>query len=140
MTPLFDEIKIGYQFPTIEHEITQQVIDRAALAHLDFNPVHTNIEWSARAQVFGTDKTVAHGMFTMSLMASAVLRHWDVIGRIRKMEAKLTKPLPVGQRVTARAEVTELHPRHSGGLVLIGLTVTDASGDVAGVGNYTIEL
>jgi len=28
----------------------QEVIDRAALAHLDFNPVHTNIEWNKRAQ------------------------------------------------------------------------------------------
>ena len=30
----------------MEHQATQEVIDQAALAHLDFNPVHTNIPWN----------------------------------------------------------------------------------------------
>ena len=64
----FSELAIGDEFPSITVEVTQDVIDVAALAHLDFNPVHTDIDWAERAQVFGTPKTVAHGMFTMSGM------------------------------------------------------------------------
>jgi len=44
------DIEIGYEFPTIEHHVTQESSDRAALAHLDFNRCTTNIEWNKRAR------------------------------------------------------------------------------------------
>jgi acyl dehydratase len=128
----YEALELGQQLPAVQHEVTQEVIDRAALAHLDFNPVHTNLEWSERAQPFGTPKTVAHGMFTMSLMASVIHRAWHAQGAvIRRMDSKFTKPVPVGQTVRCEGSVTELHPAGTG---------RDADGDVVGVGDFRVAV
>lgn len=138
----FESIKLGYEFPEIVVDIDQEIIDRAALAHLDFNPVHTNIEWAARAQVFGTSKTVAHGMFTMSGMTSVVIRHWTRDwARVVAIDAKLTKPVPVNSVVTSSAVVSELHPRDGGaGLVVVRTKAVDQDGDIVAVGSVTVAV
>ena len=138
----YGELELGHQLPAVEHEVTQEVIDRAALAHLDFNPVHTNLEWSERAQPFGTPKTVAHGMFTMSLMASVIHRAWHVQGAvIRRMDSKFTKPVPVGQTVRCEGSVTELHPAGPGrNSVVVHVTARDRDGDVVGVGDFRVAV
>ena len=135
-------IELGTTFPPVVHEVTQDVIDVAALAHLDFNPVHTDVPWAARAQVFGTPKTVAHGMFTMSQMASVVQRHWfDANATVVGIEAKLTRPVPVGDTVTAVGEVIEVHPREPGqDLVMVRVTSTNQDDEIVGVGTVTVRI
>lgn len=138
----FADLQIGYQFPVVEETVTQPVIDEAALAHLDFNPVHTNIRWSQRAQVFGTPKTVAHGMYTISQMTSVVLRHWlHANARIAKLDIKLTKPVPVGSVVRAYADIRELHPRGPGqDLVTVGVRAVDQDDATVGIGDITVQI
>ena len=138
----FAELRIGDPLPPLVVEVTQEVIDRAALAHLDFNPVHTDIEWSARAQRFGTEKTVAHGMFTMSQMASVVQRAWGAGGAvIERMETKFTKPVTAGQTVRFEGEVRELHPHGPGrNFVLLAMNATDADGATVGVGSFRVRV
>lgn len=137
----FEDLEVNTPFPSITVEVTQEIIDVAALAHLDFNPVHTNIEWSERAQVFGTPKTVAHGMFTMSGMMSVVTRHWrhgsvEIVGT----DAKLTRPVPVGSIVTTTGKIKELHPRKTGeDIVIVGLEAVDQDGNTVGVGNVRVK-
>ena len=75
-SPNFSKIEAGFEFPPVIQKYSQPVIDRYALASLDMNPVHTNTEWAARAQVFGLPETVGHGMMTMSTLASVVTRAW----------------------------------------------------------------
>ncbi len=138
----FKELKLGYRLPEIVQEIDQPLIDKAAIAHLDFNPVHTGIDWCERAMVFGTPKTVAHGMFTMSQLASVVLRHWlGTNVRIADIEVKLTRPVTVGSVITSRAEIKELHPRHDGDdLVVLGVSSTNAEGEVMSAGSVTVRV
>ena len=138
----YGDIEIGYEFPTIEHHVTQEVIDRAALAHLDFNPVHTNIEWNKRAQVFGTQKTVGHGMLTMSMMASLIDRHWRHAGAsVIRMQSKLVKPVEVGRVVRCEGYVKELHPRGAGqSYVLVAITAIDNEGDPVGLADYAVRV
>jgi len=143
MTELhFADLDIDDALPEIEHEVTQSVIDRAALAHLDFNPVHTDLEWCRRARVFGTDKPVAHGMFTMSLMASTIHRAWHARGAvIRTMDAKFTRPVPVGQTVRCRATIRELHPVGPGrNFVVVSITAIDGDGETVGVGDFRVHI
>src|ERR1700761_9340645 len=103
----YADLKLGHQFLPVEHQATQEVIDQAALAHLDFNPVHTNIGWNERAQVFGMTEPAAHGMFTMSLMTSGLARAWRHEGAsILTTEAKLPKPVPVNQTTRATGVIT----------------------------------
>ena len=91
------EIEVGTKLAPVVLQYSQDVIDRYALASLDMNPVHTNTDWSARAQVFGVPETVGHGMMSMSSMASVVTRAWGSVsqngGRVRFADAKFTKPV-----------------------------------------------
>lgn len=138
----FDDLDLGFRLPPVEHDVTQEVIDRAAVAHLDFNPVHTNIGWAERAQVFGTPKTVAHGMFTISIMASVIHRAWAPSGAfIRRVESKLTKPVPAGQTIRADGVVTELHPAGLGGDdVVVRVEATDGDGETVGIGHFRVRI
>lgn len=71
------------------------------------NPVHTNADWAARAQVFGMPDTVGHGMMTMSTITWLMTRSWGVVsdngGRVRRVQSKFTKPVKVGEVVSPRA-------------------------------------
>ena len=113
MSVTFNEVATGDEFPPVEQSYVQSAIDRYALASLNMNPVHTNEEWAARAKVFGIPETVGHGMMTMSTLASVVTHAWGVVnksgGSIRFVEAKFTKPVKVGETVTATGKVKRKH-------------------------------
>lgn len=138
----FSDLELGHELPTVEHEVTQAVIDHAAVAHLDLNPVHTNTGWAERARVFGGPTTVAHGMFTISVMASVIHRAWGNQGAvIRRMETKLTKPVPPGQTIRGQAVLTELHPLGPGrNEVVLRATATDGDGDQVGLGTFRVRV
>lgn len=138
----FDTLEVGYTFPAVTVDIDQQVIDVAALAHLDFNPVHTNVPWAERAQVFGTPRTVAHGMFSMSQLVSVVLRHWQEANvTIVGTDAKLIRPVPVGSIVESKGEIRELHPRAAGEhIVVVGVEGVNQDGLQVAVGNVTVRI
>jgi acyl dehydratase len=138
----YADLKLGHQFLPVEHQATQEVIDQAARAHLDFNPVHTNLPWNERAQVFGMKEPAAHGMFTMSLMTSVIDRAWRHEGaRILTIEAKLTKPVPVNQTTRCTGMITELHPLGPGrNAVVVAVTARDGGGDVVGVGTFRVAV
>lgn len=138
----YAELSLGYEFPPVEHTVTQDVIDLAAVAHLDFNPVHTNIPWNERAQVFNMPDTAAHGMFTMSMMASVVDRAWRHHGAsIITMESKFTKPVKVGQTTRCTGTIIELHPLGPGrNAVVVSVTARDATDDVVAVGSFRVAV
>src|SRR5271167_483414 len=134
MSISFGSIESGHSFPPVVQSYAQPAIDHYALASLDMNPVHTNEEWAARARVFGIPETVGHGMMTMSALASVVTRAWGAIGKsggsIRFVEAKFTKPVRVGEVVTASGKVKRKHHIGPGrNWVLVDLEARDSSGD-----------
>jgi len=137
----FEDLRIGDKLPPFETTITQEIIDKTALAHFDFNPLHTKPEWASRAQVLGTPLTVIHGMFTLSQMASVITRAWNKSGAvITNMDSKFVKPVPVGQTVRYEASVWELHPRHDGkSWVVVSAEATDADGDVVAVAKFSVQ-
>jgi acyl dehydratase len=142
MTDLhFSELKIGDELPEVLHAVSQDTIDRCAVAHLDYNPLHTDIEWCKAAQVL-SPKTVAHGMFTMSLMTSVIERAWYRAGGfMNSIDVKLTKPVEVGQTVRCDGKVVELHPRGPGqSFVVVGLTAINTQGDTVGVGQAQVTV
>jgi phosphate acetyltransferase len=135
--PNFSQIETGYNFPPVIQSYVQSAIDHYALASLDMNPVHTNEEWAARAQVFGMPVTVGHGMMTMSTLASVVTRTWGVVGKnggsIRFVDSKFTKPVKVGETVTATGKVKQKHFNGPGkNWVLVLVEGKDSTGDLIG--------
>jgi phosphate acetyltransferase len=145
MSISFRNIEAGYKFPPVVQSYAQPAIDHYALASLDMNPVHTNENWAARAMVFGIPETVGHGMMTMSTLASVVTRAWGVIGKdggsIRFVEAKFTKPVKVGETVTATGMVKRKH-HHGPGKSWVQIVVEgrDSAGDVIGLAEVGYNL
>lgn len=142
MSVRYSQVKIGDELPDVECLVSQDVIDAYAVASLDYNPVHTSVEWCKRAQVFGMPCTVGHGMYTMSLMTSVVLRGWGAGNiRVRSVEVKFTKPVAVGTLLRCTGKVKELHPIGPGkNFVVVDLRAMDAVGTVMGVGSAAVAL
>jgi len=145
MSISFKSIETGFKFPPVVQSYVQSAIDHYALASLDMNPVHTNEEWAARAKVFGIPETVGHGMMTMSTLASVVTRAWQVIGKdggsIRYVDAKFTKPVKVGETITATGTVKRKHHHGSGkNWVQVGVEAKDSTGDLVGLAEVGYNL
>jgi 3-hydroxybutyryl-CoA dehydratase len=138
----FSDLQLGFRLPPVIQEVTQEVIDRNAAASLDYNPVHTDVEWCRRARVFGTEETVGHGMFTMSLMASVISREWYSEGAwIERMDSKFTKPVEVGRTIRCEGTVIEVHPRGPGrSFVVVKLNAFDGGGDTVAVGSAHVRI
>lgn len=144
-SPTFSNVQTGYEFDPVRQSYSQEAIDRYALGSLDMNPVHTNTEWAARAQVFGLPETVGHGMMTMSTMASVVTRSWGMVnrngGRVRFVESKFTKPVKVGEVITATAKIKRKHYHGPGkNWVLIAVEANDTQGDLVGLSDVGYQL
>ncbi len=145
IAPRFNEIDTGAKLPSIELCYEQAIIDRYALGSLDMNPVHTNEEWAARAQVFGMPETVGHGMMTMSSLASVVTRAWGPVsangGSVRFVDAKFTKPVKVEETVVATGVVKKKHYHGDGkNWVEVRVEARDTAGDVIGVADVGYNL
>lgn len=145
VAPRFSDVDTGAELPPIELRYEQAVIDRYALASLDMNPVHTNEEWAARAQVFGIPETVGHGMMTMSSLASVVTRAWGPVsangGSVRFVAATFTKPVPVGETVVSKGVVKKKHYHGDAkNWVEVKVEARDTAGDVIGVADVGYNL
>ena len=139
--PYLDALQTDQELTPITYELTQDVIDRYGLASLDLNPVHMDPAWAARAQVFGTPKTVQHGMLSMSVMTSVVLRSFGPLAEITSIHSTFTKPGPVGAKITCRGIVRDIHVSGNGtDHAIVKITATDQDGDTVGVSEVSVRL
>lgn len=140
-TVRFSDVKVGMKLADFTQHVSQEYIDRYAVASLDLNPIHIDPEWSARAQTFGRPVTVLHGMATMSLMVSVVTRSWGPLTQITRMKSKFTQPVWVGQTLSLTGEVKELHylnPGHNS--VSIHVRATDSENALVGFCDIDVRL
>lgn len=139
--PFLDDLQTGSMLPELAYEVTQELIDGYGMASLDLNPVHMDPEWSARAQVFDTPKTVAHGMMSMSFMTSIVYRAFGAMADISLIDSKFTRPVPVGSRITVGGMVRDVHFLGKGeDFVTINVEARDQDGRVIGVSEVRVRL
>ena len=138
----FSSVEVGDELPTVIRTCTQEDIWRNAAGSLDYNPVHTDPEWVRTAQPFGIPQTVAHGMMTMSIMAS-VVSDWayPVQGKIRGMDSKFTKPVPAGSTIKCTGVVSSKHFISPGkNFVVVDLEAENQEGDIVAVGQMEVIL
>ena len=84
-------LNAGDALETRTFTITRADLVRYAGASGDFNPIH----WSDRvATSVGLPGVIAHGMFTMALVARAV-DEWAGVGNVIEFGCKFTKPVVV---------------------------------------------
>ncbi len=131
---------MGDPLPELAHEVTQESVDRFAAASLDVNPVHVDPDWCARARVFDTEP-VLHGMASMALMTSVVLRAWGAAAEIRSIDSTFTKPTPVGRSLSVSGVVTEAHHIAPGrNFVVVAVRAVDDEGDTVGTSRIAVRL
>ncbi len=138
----FDSVYLGYELPEVVRTVDQESFNINAAASLDYNPVHVNSEWCRRSGVFGTGATVAHGMMTMSFMAT-MLSDWVYAagGWIDDMDTKFVKPVIAGSTVTCSGVVVELHPIGKGkNFVVVDMKAVNQEGATLAVGKARVTL
>ncbi|MBM3118462.1 MAG: hypothetical protein FJ006_02755 [Chloroflexi bacterium] len=92
--------------------------------------------------MFGLPLPVMHGNQTMSLMVT-VITNWAYAsgGRLKKLEVKLIKPVPVGSTCTYGAIVSEKHPIGKGrDFVALDLWAANQDGEKVAVGTAQVTL
>lgn len=106
----FESVQVGDLLPTISHTVDQETFWQYAVASFDYNPVHCDPEWVARAQPFGIPETVAHGMMTWSFMVSvATTWGYPSMVKITKISSKFLRPVRKGTTITSSGVVSEKH-------------------------------
>ncbi|HEY9566431.1 MAG TPA: MaoC/PaaZ C-terminal domain-containing protein [Nocardioides sp.] len=117
--------------------ITRADLVRYAGASGDFNPIH----WNDRiATMVGLPGVIAHGMFTMALVASAV-DEWAGAGRTVEFGGKFTNPVVVpdddeGVQIEVSGKVGDV----ADGRATIVLTVTCGGTKVLGMPKAVVRV
>src|SRR3954451_24614241 len=99
-----DEITVGM---SAEHTKTVTEADVVLFAGItgDFNPVHVDAEAAAKSR-FGA--RIAHGMLSAGLVSAAIAMKLPGPGSIYMSQSlRFTRPVMIGDTVTARVEVAE---------------------------------
>jgi acyl dehydratase len=95
--------EIGTELPAQTFEITRADLVRYAGASGDFNPIH----WNERfATSVGLPDVIAHGMYTMALVARVVSDWAGDPGAVSEYSVRFTRPIVVPDPDGARLEVT----------------------------------
>ncbi len=138
----FESVNCDDVLPEVTQHISQEAIWKHAVASFDYNPVHTYPDWCKTAQVFGLPVPVQHGNMTLSLLGT-VLTNWAYPsgGRVKGMDVKLIKPVPVGSTCTYGAVVTEKHPIGKGeNFVTLDVWAVNQDGEKAATGTAQVIL
>jgi acyl dehydratase len=95
--------EIGTELPAQTFEITRADLVRYAGASGDFNPIH----WNERfAMSVGLPDVIAHGMYTMALVARVVSDWAGDPGAVAEYSVRFTRPVVVPDPDGATLEVT----------------------------------
>lgn len=92
----------GDELPTRTRTVTREDVRAYAEASGDRNPLHLNDEVARAA---GFDSVIAHGMFTMGHMASAVVAWAGEGSSVERISAQFRAPVGVGDTIVAGGRV-----------------------------------
>jgi acyl dehydratase len=114
-------LAVGHtQTPRTVGPVTITDLVRFAGAGGDFNPLHHDPQFAARA---GFTTNIAHGQLTAGLLAAWV-SDWVGVEHLRSFEVRFVAPVFVGDTLTLSGTVTELRPSPAGPVATIEVTAT----------------
>jgi len=100
-----DEIQVG-QVAEMAKTVTEADVTLFAGVTGDFNPVHVDAEVAAQSR-FG--ERIAHGMLSAGFISAVLGMRLPGTGSIYLSQSlRFTKPVRIGDTVTARVEVVEV--------------------------------
>jgi acyl dehydratase len=113
--------------------VTREDLLRYAEASGDHNPIHSDEQVALSV---GLPGVIAHGMFTMALVARAVAE-WVPDAEVLELGCKFTSPVVVpadgGAEVEVAAGVKEVAPQGDTARVTLALVVTSGGQKVLGM-------
>jgi 3-hydroxybutyryl-CoA dehydratase len=129
----FEELAVGQSAETTKTITETDIVLFAGLTG-DFNPMHVD-EVTASATKFGG--RIAHGMLSASLLSATLGMKLPGPGAIYMSQSlRFTRPVRIGDTVTARVEVLELMAEKN--RVRVGTECRNQSGDVVITGEATL--
>jgi len=100
----FEELEVGMAV-SIEHEVSEQDVQDFARVSGDYNPLHMDEDY-AKTTPFGG--RIAHGALTASYISAILGNDLPGPGAVfTDLELKFRRPVRIGDKVTAVAEVQE---------------------------------
>ncbi len=103
----FEELSVGDE-ADFTKTVTGDDVTLFARVTGDTNPLHVDEEAASRSRFGGR---IAHGMLTAGLISAVLGTKLPGPGCIYLSQTlRFTRPVRIGDTVTARAEVTELYP------------------------------
>ena len=100
----FDDVTVGEEIPERSNVVDRAQLVQYAGASGDFNPIHWNPDF---AQMVGLPGVIAHGMFTMALVARAVGEWAGDPGAVRRISVQFRKEVLPEEKVVAKGRVVE---------------------------------
>lgn len=103
----FDDLAVG-QVAELETLVTDDCIRQFAAATGDVNPLHLDEVAVARTRFGGR---IAHGMLSAGFISAVIGTKLPGFGAIYMSQSlRFTRPVRIGDTITARVEIVELFP------------------------------
>jgi 3-hydroxybutyryl-CoA dehydratase len=137
----FEEFEVGQKIVTMGRTISEADIFNFAGLSGDYNPIHTDAEFS-KTIPFG--QRIAHGLLGVAIASGLAYRTGILEGTtiaFREIkEWRFVKPIFIGDTIHVEMVVSETKamPRLKGGSVDILLDVKNQTGDTVMKGTWTI--
>ncbi len=104
------DVAVGQALPERARLVTREDIAAYADASGDQNPLHRDDEVARAA---GFDGVIAHGMYTMGHLASALVEWAGEVSALAKLRVQFRAPVFLGDTIVAGGSVKALDPeRH----------------------------
>lgn len=131
----FEEIAVG-----MRAELTKTVTETDVVLYAgitgDMNPAHLDETWASRSRFGGR---IAHGMLTAGFLSAVMAMKLPGPGTIYLSQSlRFTKPVRIGDTVTARVEVLEVIPAKR--RVRLATTCSNQAGDTVLEGEAVVML
>ena len=126
----FEDYEVGKEIRSSSRTVTEADIVNFAGITGDWNPLHTDEEF-AKKSAFG--RRIAHGTLTFAIMTGLLTR----LGMIEKTivafygvdKLRFTKPVFIGDTITAIARVVEKEDRGDAGMIVMEAEVVNQRGE-----------
>lgn len=136
----FEEFEVGATMRTRGRTITEADLVQFATLTGDFNPMHTDAEYSKDSFM---GQRVAHGMLTISYAVGQAYQlgilERTVLG-FRGLDMKFSSPVYIGDTIHAELKVaaTKAARRLGGGVVTLDIRIIKQDGAVAQKGSLSL--
>jgi acyl dehydratase len=136
----FEEFEIGMALETRGRTITETDVVTFAGLSGDFNPMHTDAEYSKNTQ-FG--KRVSHGLLGLSIASGLAYQMGFMEGTVMAftgLEWKFRAPIFIGDTIRVQAEVKKVRAMKAagGGFVTFEIKVLNQDDAVTQRGEWTV--